>query len=153
MCGDLDETTGLDDELSARFIRAAKLLLAPHQDSQAASDQAQPYAYAETLFHDALARSLRDIEAAHHAAPGSAPAPHGQDAYGRLALQPLVFARLAGLIAGHLALGEDPLRKTIEALMHGYQEAEALASAQAHGHHDHGHGHGHQHDPGHDHHH
>jgi hypothetical protein len=47
-------------------------------------------------------------------------------AYERLAAQPVVFARLAGFLAGHLALHEDPLRKVMEALMEGYAEAEAM---------------------------
>ena len=40
--------------------------------------------------------------------------------------QPVVFARLAGFLAAHMSLGEDPLRRVMEALMLGYSEAEAL---------------------------
>ena len=66
-------------------------------------------------------------------------------------------ARLAGFLAGHMSLQEDPLRKVMEALMLGYGEAEEMTAADhEHGHshdheHDHEHSHGHGHD--HDHHH
>jgi hypothetical protein len=53
-------------------------------------------------------------------------------------MQPLVFARLAGFLAAHASLSEDPLRKVIEALMMGYGEAEAMDRAHAHDHHHHG---------------
>ena len=56
--------------------------------------------------------------------------------YDTLAMQPLVFARLAGFLASHLALGEDPLRKVMEAMMHGYTEAEKLAPDHGHYHDD-----------------
>ena len=61
-----------------------------------------------------------------------------------LAVQPLVFARLAGFLASHLALNEDPLRKLMEAMMHGYTEAEKLAPDHGHYHDDEtGYGHSH----------
>jgi hypothetical protein len=66
--------------------------------------------------------------------------------YQRVAMEPLVFARLAGFIAAHAPLGEDPLRRVIEALMLGYSEGEIEAPDHDHGHdpfHDHGHGHSH----------
>jgi hypothetical protein len=44
----------------------------------------------------------------------------GPDAYRVLASQSVVLARLAGFLAGHLDLREDPLRTSIEALMAGY---------------------------------
>jgi hypothetical protein len=90
----------------------------------------------DKLFADALSRCVKD----------GAEAPASQ-AYQRLTAQPLVFARLAGLIAGHLGLERDPLRKVIEVLMQGYGEAQArLAERHAHDHeHEHDHGHGHHH--------
>jgi hypothetical protein len=81
----------------------------------------------EKLFCDVLQRSARD---SNQAGEGKR--------YDRLALQPVVFARLAGLLAGHLSLGEDPLRKLIEALMSGYAEAEAMDRARQQLHHQHG---------------
>ena len=38
----------------------------------------------------------------------------------------MVFARLAGFLAAHMALAEDPLRRVMEAMMLGYSEAEAM---------------------------
>jgi hypothetical protein len=70
-------------------------------------------------------------------------------------MQPLVFARLAGFLAAHASLQEDPLRKVVEALMLGYAEAERIQPYHGHDHdhdHDHDHSHGHHHH-GHDHHH
>jgi hypothetical protein len=46
--------------------------------------------------------------------------------YERMIAQPVVFARLAGFLAAHMSLGEDPLRRVMEALMLGYSEAEAM---------------------------
>jgi hypothetical protein len=99
------------------------------------------------LFTDALSRAARDSDSAHD----------GQH-YARLASQPLVFARLAGFLASHMALQEDPLRKVLEAMMLGYAEGEEMTAADhEHGHshddHDHDHDHGHSHGHGKDHHH
>jgi len=131
MCGDVDEEAGeVEELLYARFLAHARALL-ERQDHSKAPSPDDPVAYLDKLFSDALSRCVRDGEEA------------GADKrYLRLATQPLVFARLAGLIAGHLALDQDPLRKVIEALMQGYAEA-----AQA----DHGHAHDHDHEHGHHH--
>jgi hypothetical protein len=135
MCGDVDEEAGeLEELLYARFLAHARALLEPQGYAKAASPD-DAIAYMDKLFSDALSRCVRDGEEA------------GADQrYLRLANQPLVFARLAGLIAGHLALDQDPLRKVIEALMQGYREA-----AQADHDYDHDHGHDHDHDHGHHH--
>jgi hypothetical protein len=63
-------------------------------------------------------------------------------------MEPLVFARLAGFMAAHLPLQEDPLKRVIEALMTGYSEGEIEMPDHAH---DHDHGHSHTHDFGHTH--
>ena len=126
MCGDLDEEesdTEIEEKLYARFLSHARELL--KDNGQAPEEQPADLAsYMEKLFIDALSRSVRDGEGA------------GANRYERLAVQPVVFARLAGLLAGHLSLGEDPLRKVIEALMLGYAEAETMdRTAHNHGHH------------------
>ena len=59
----------------------------------------------------------------------------------------LVLARLAGFLAGHVALNEDPLRKLM-AVMLSCAEAE---SPPVHDHHGHDHDHDHDHVPRHDH--
>jgi hypothetical protein len=135
MCGDVDEDAGeLAELLYAGFLAHARALLQPQAHAEGA-----PAAYMEKLFADALGRSARDAQEA------------GADKrHMRLTSQALVFARLAGVLAGHLALEQDPLRKVIEALMQGYAEAEAARADHDHDH-DHGHGHDHDHDHGHHH--
>jgi hypothetical protein len=136
MCGDVDEEAGeWENALYARFVGRARTLLEERPQAKADAS-ADPYAYMDKLFADALARCVRDGEA------------EGADArYRRLALQPLVFARLAGLLAGHLAREDDPLRQIIEALMRGYAEAGPAQADHDHDHdHDHGHDHAHEHE-------
>jgi len=119
MCGDMDDDEGeLEERLYARFRAHAQMLLS----EPAPPEPADLNEYLDRLFFDSLSRSVRDGEQA-------------VQRYERLAMQPLVFARLAGFLAGHLALSEDPLRKVIEAMMMGYGEAEALDQAQDHDHH------------------
>jgi hypothetical protein len=139
MCGDLEEDGDrLENDLYARFRLHARTLLAGRAAGEAAAPDKDLHAYMDRLFADALTRSARDCEAADEA-----------KRYDVLAMQPLVFARLAGFLAGHVSLREDPLRKVMEALMHGYAEAEHIA-VDHHGHdHDHHHHHGHDHHHGH----
>jgi hypothetical protein len=127
MCGDLDEDDRVEEALVARFRAHARAVLA-HAPAGASGGTA---AYLDKLFADALSRCVRDCEGAEEG-----------ERYDILAAQPVALARLAGFLAAHSALKEDPLRKTLEALMHGYAEAEAIAP-------DHAHDHGHQHDHGH----
>jgi hypothetical protein len=72
----------------------------------------------EKLFTDALSRAVKDCEQL-----------EPDRRYERLLAQPVVFARLAGFLAAHMSLGEDPLRRVMEALMLGYSEAEAMDRA------------------------
>jgi hypothetical protein len=132
MCGDDEDADELEEMLYARFLTHARALLQPNAHPTAASPD-DPLAYMDKLFSDALSRCVRDSEEA-----------GVEQRYLRLATQPLVFARLAGLLAGHLALDQDPLRKVIEALMEGYADA---ARAE----HEHDHEHGHEHEHGHHH--
>ena len=145
MCGDLEEVgpSSVEERLHARFLGHARNLLAQYAKAPKPKDANDLNAYMDKLFTDALSRVARDTDS------GS----DGQH-YARLASQPLVFARLAGFLASHMALQEDPLRKVIEALMLGYAEGEEMTTADhEHGHshddHDHDHhhhGHGHDHD-------
>jgi hypothetical protein len=136
MCGDLDEdeeVARLEDQLYARFVMHARMML-----KDAGASQGRPAdlgGYMEKLFNDALSRSVRDSEELSE----------GQR-YERLSVQPVVFARLAGLLAGHLARGEDPLHKVMEALMLGYSEAETMdREHEQHHHHGDVYVHDHQH--------
>jgi len=129
MCGELEDDgpAALEDHLYTAFLAHTRALLA-EQARNAGQDQDAVAAYADKLFADALMRARSDCEAR-----------DPEQRYQTLAVQPLVFARLAGFLASHLSLGEDPLRKVMEAMMHGYAEAEYLEPE--HGHH-HGHSHG-----------
>jgi hypothetical protein len=125
MCGDDEEEASEVEELIySRFLTHARALLEPSSvDAKAAPS------YAEKLFIDALSRCVKD---------------GAEGGYQRLAVQPLTLARLAGLLAGHLGLDRDPLRKVIEALLLGYDEAQAQQAEHDHDH-DHDHEHGHHH--------
>lgn len=141
MCGDLEEEgpTGVEERLHARFLNHARNLLAQYAKAPKPQDPNELNAYMDKLFTDALSRAARDGDGV-------------DDSYARLAAQPLVFARLAGFLAAHMSLQEDPLRKVIEAMMLGYGEGEQMTAADhEHGHshdhdHDHSHGHGHKND-------
>jgi hypothetical protein len=116
MCGDLDEEESegkLEAMLYQRFHAHARALLAePPPQNQMPADNAR---YMERLFSDALSRSLKDCQQT-----------QAEARYERLIAQPVVFARLAGFLAAHMSLGEDPLRRVMEAMMLGYSEAEAM---------------------------
>ncbi|MDB5571917.1 MAG: hypothetical protein JWN93_3100 [Hyphomicrobiales bacterium] len=124
MCGELEDDgpTRIEELRANAFLVHARALLAA---SERAAPHADPLiASIDKLFADALARAMRDCDGA----------PEGRG-YDMLSMQPLAFARLAGLLAAHLSPGEDPLRRVIEALMHGYAEADRIEA-------DHGHDHG-----------
>ena len=116
MCGDLEEEEGdskLEEMLYARFTAHARALLANAPTSQ--DTPADNTGYMEKLFTYALSRAVKDCEQA-----------AAEHRYERMIAQPVVFARLAGFLAAHMSLGEDPLRRVMEALMLGYSEAEAM---------------------------
>jgi hypothetical protein len=135
MCGNLEGETELESELYTRFLAHARSLLAGRPPEAAAKPNEDLNGYLDRLFADALTRCARDGEAADEGRR-----------YDVLSVQPLAFARLAGFLAGHVALQEDPLRKVMEALMLGYAEAEHLERGHGHAH-AHG-GHAHPHEPG-----
>lgn len=123
MCGELDGDGPSDMEarLFAAFLAHAKLLIA--ETARTRPEPGSAAAYADRLMGDALSRARRDAEAATSA--------KRQEIF---SLQPLVFARLAGFLASHLPLNEDPLRKVMEAMMLGYADAERLGASNAHDH-------------------
>jgi hypothetical protein len=124
MCGDLEEeesATRQDEVLYARFVAHARALLT-HTPPPHESPVDTPR-YMEKLFTDALSRAVKDCEQME------------QDRrYERLIVQPVVFARLAGFLAAHMSLREDPLRRVMEAMMLGYSEAETLDRERGYGH-------------------
>jgi hypothetical protein len=136
MCGDLEEEDTEAERLYAAFLQSAHTAIheaidhrggsrnrldghaadqtADQTDSQvdgrpgAVSDAAL-HGYMDGLFGDILNACIKDGRRV-----------GGPDAYRVLASQSVVLARLAGFLAGHLDLREDPLRTSIEALMAGY---------------------------------
>lgn len=135
MCGDLEEDNKLEGDLYQRFLAHSRAMI---EQPSAAGDMNR---YLDGLFKDLLQRCVNDAE--------QTASPNG---YGTLAMQSLVLARLAGFLAGHVALNEDPMRKVLEAVMLGYQEAESPPERDHHGPgHEHAHEHAHDHDHDHDH--
>ncbi len=142
MCGEEDDGPGrLETHLYEGLLSHTRSLLA--QMAKAKHPDGSPAAYADKLFADALKGCVADTESA-----------DPLERYPTLALQSLVFARLAGFLASHVGLQEDPMRKMMDAMMHGYSEVETLEAYHGHDHdddHDHHHHHGHDHHHDHDH--
>jgi hypothetical protein len=135
MCGDLEEEDTEAERLYAAFLQSAHTAIHEAIDHRGGSrsrldghaadptaDQADQadgqtgavsdaalHGYMDGLFGDILNACIKDGRRV-----------GGPDAYRVLASQSVVLARLAGFLAGHLDLREDPLRTSIEALMAGY---------------------------------
>ena len=114
MCGDLEEEDRFEGDLYQRFLVHSSAMLA-----KVPAGGEELNRYLDSLFNDLLKRCVKDAEQV--ASP---------NAYRQVAMQSLVLARLAGFLAGHVALNEDPLRKLM-AVMLSYAEAE---SPPVHGH-------------------
>ena len=123
MCGEIEDE-GFEGDLYQRFLVHSQAMLA-----RGPMERDDLNSYLDRLFTEVLNRCVQDAQAV----PSS-------DAYRRVAMQSLVLARLAGFLAGHVALNEDPLRKLMEATMLGYGEADIPVHGQGHAH-DHGHDH------------
>ena len=135
MCGELEEEEQQAQEVFARFVAHAHSLLHRLKHQKPAGGGLNTHL--DDLFRNLLLTSADHLRT-----------PEGVEDYDRLAMEPLVFARLAGFMAAHLPLHEDPLRRVIEALMTGYAEGEIAVPTHDHDHdhdHEHGHGHGHSH--------
>src|SRR5262245_16067533 len=133
MCGELEEEAGPEEEAHARFVAHVHSFLAKLRSQPKGDDAVNNYL--DRIFREALIASIDDKKA-----------PRDMTGYQRLAMEPLVFARLAGFIAAHVPLHEDPLRRTIEALMLGYSEGEISVASFDHDHeHPHGSEYGHTH--------
>ena len=135
MCGDIDDDTGLDGELLARLTAHAKKYDVVAGDRAGGSEidisgEAERSQYMSKLFRDGLSRALS----------GAAAAPDGArtDA---IACQAIVFARLAGFLAGHIPPGADMFRTVVDAMMDGHKEPSEFAERHHHDHHAHGHDH------------
>jgi hypothetical protein len=142
MCGDLEPEDRIESDLYQRFRVHSQAML------EQASKGGEMHRYLDGLFKDVLRRCVADADRADGANSALAADQTGElTGYRTMAMQSLVLARLAGFLAGQVALNEDPMRKVMEAVMHGYGEAEAPPERDHHGHaHDgdeHGHHHGH----------
>jgi hypothetical protein len=133
MCGELEDEAGPEEEAHSRFVAHVHSFLAKLR-TQGKSEDAT-HAHLDKMFRELLVAAVDERKA-----------PREMTGYQRLAMEPLVFARLAGFIAAHVPLHEDPLRRTIEALMLGYSEGEVALADHDHDHeHPHGPGYGHTH--------
>jgi hypothetical protein len=143
MCGDVEDERQNDDELVARLLYIAggygvtQETLTARTAPPLASDDARP-AYMADLFRRVLNHAVSDLQAI----------PSGYRA-DTIANQAVVFARLAGFLAGQLPPGDDMTRSMLEALLDG--QAEPARTLQRLRDRDHGHSHDHDHDHEHDH--
>lgn len=129
MCGEFEEEDYIDDHLFGRLLQMAGKhgIVAGEAGSGGPSDLSTPEArseYMTGLFKAGLTRAVND---ANQLAQGER-----MDA---VAGQAIVFARLAGFLAGQLPPGADVLRPTIEALMEGHREPSEWGHAHEHHHH------------------
>lgn len=137
MCGELDEDVLFDDEVFARLVALARRHgVEPPQPRPPLGEIAEGEGrrrYMDGLFRSALTRAVDDAEAAGEGARVDA-----------IANQAIVFARLAGFLAGQLPPAADLLKTTMEAMLDGYGEPARAAAERAHHHHHH-HDHAHHH--------
>jgi hypothetical protein len=120
MCGDLDDQERIDEELFERFIETAKKFgvsrSAPGNDAPARlADEGVRADYMNSLFKAGLTRSLND-------AANLPPGEH-MDA---LAGQAIVFARLAGFLAGQFPPEIDLYRTISGAMLQAHGEPASL---------------------------
>jgi hypothetical protein len=149
MCGEVEDERQNDDEIVARLLYIAgghgvtRESLTARNAPPLTSDDGRA-AYMAELFRRVLNHAVSDLYAI----------PEGYRA-DTIANQAVVFARLAGFLAGQLPPGDDMMRTTLEALLDGHAEPARTFQRlrdQDHGHshdhdddHDHGHGHHHHH--------
>lgn len=134
MCGDHDEHDH-EHELLEQEIFGRLLHLASHHEVKpdpdagntpaSLEDEQLRTAYMEGLFRAALTRSVNDTA---RIAEG--------ERIDILAGQSIVFARLAGMLAGLLPPGSEQFHTVVNALMQGYHEPGRHA-AEPSGHHHH----------------
>ena len=117
MCGEIYEHDHIDKELFDRFVElAGRHGVSPgspdgDMPSTLLTGQAQRSAYMDGLFKAGLARAVSN----------GANLPPG-DRMDSLAGQAIVFARLAGFLAGQFPPEADLFHSTIGALMEGHDE-------------------------------
>ncbi len=149
MCGEVEDDKQFDNEVMARFLYIAsghgvtRETISARGTAPLSSDAGRP-AYMGELFRRTLNEAASDLCAI---AEG--------ERTETLANQAIVFARLAGFLAGQLPPGDDLTRAMLEAMLDGQSEPKrtfARLRDRDHGH-SHDPDHDHDHDDGHDHHH
>jgi hypothetical protein len=116
MCGDDDDLNQVDEDLYNRFLnKANKLGVSPEvRDGITTLDLNDPGTrskYMEDLFKAGLTRAVNDAD--------------GQKSGDRMDIvagQAIVFARLAGLLAGQFPPESDLFHTVVSALMDGHKE-------------------------------
>ena len=120
MCGEFDDQERIDEELFERFVQLAShygVIPGPAGADAPSGLQEEPEraAYMDTLFRAGLTRSLNDA--------ASLPTGERMDA---LAGQAIVFARLAGFLAGQFPPETDLFRTISGAMLDGHGEPAEL---------------------------
>jgi hypothetical protein len=118
MCGDLEDNES-EDILGqlARHLRGEAPEGLGHRANWpqgARLGQRALFRYMDDLFADLLAMSVNDAATA-------SPASHAE----MIRSQAIVFARAAGMLAGHLGGRGDPPHPVMSALLDGYSNAES----------------------------
>ena len=129
MCGDLESDEALAEDFYARFVDHSRSFLAAMKAESAAATTNQLHAHLDSLFKQTLTAATEHGSALEEVS-----------GFERLCMEPLVYARLAGFMAAHQPLEDDPMRRLMEAVMTGYDEGEAIMSEEDH-HHSHEHTH------------
>lgn len=117
MCGEIDEQERIDEELFERFLAlAGQHGVAPETPGKDApgdlSEETARSAYMNGLFSAGLRRAVTDA--------ASLPEGERMDA---VAGQAIVFARLAGFLAGQFPPDADLFRTAVNAMLEGHAEA------------------------------
>jgi hypothetical protein len=121
MCGDIESDESIAEEHYRRFVERTQTYLSPKEQNNKQSTDTL-YIHLDALFRKTLV-SITEPDNVSQEVTG----------YERLSMEPLVYARLAGFIAAHQPLEDDPLKRLIEALMTGYAEGEStLVTAHNH---------------------
>jgi hypothetical protein len=120
MCGDFDDQERVDEELFERFVEMAKRFgVSPGKPGDEApvrlAEENVRADYMNKLFKAGLTRSLND----------AANLPRGEH-MDALAGQAIVFARLAGFLAGQFPPETDLFRTISSAMLDAHSEPAAL---------------------------
>ena len=117
MCGDDDDNSQVDEELFKRFLKLANAVgvkpsISATNTPVDLTEQKSRTIYMDGLFKAGLTRAVNDASHLQHG-----------ERMDVLAGQAIVFARLAGLLAGQFPAESDMFHTAINALMQGHKEA------------------------------